>query len=318
MSVMPSTIRVSLGSTSVLGFKNLKYDFEIKTIYLLLTGKCNLNCKYCTQAKNSKTPEKFLSRVVWPEFDFEETLERILEKKDKIERVCIQTVNNKFTKEYLFKILEKLGKETRVSVSINTNSFKLIEEIFNLNADRVGLPIDVAKEALYKELRGGDFNKKLNFILKVGKHFKNKISTHLIVGLGENDLDILTLYKKFFENGITVALFSFTPIEGTYLEKISPPTLLRYRKIQIATKLIEKGYKISDFEFDDNGFIKKIPNVSLEILKNLNPFLTRGCPFCTRPYYNERPKGDLYNYPFKLSEEDFIKEFEFLKVNKVL
>lgn len=318
MSVMPSTIRVSLGSASLLGFKKLKYDFEIKVVYLLLTEKCNLNCKYCTQAKNSKTPDKFLSRVVWPEFDFEETLERILEKKEQIERVCIQTVNNNFTKEAIFKILERVGKEIRVSVSINTNSFKLVEEIFDLNADRVGLPIDVANEALYKDLRGGDFNRKLSFILKVSDAFKNKISTHIIVGLGESDLDILNLYKKFFKIGMTVALFSFTPIEGTYLEKLPPPNLIRYRKIQIATKLIERGYEISNFEFDENGFIKNIPNISLEILKNLNPFITRGCPYCTRPYYNERPKGDLYNYPFELSEEDLIKEYVFLKTNKVL
>lgn len=318
MSVMPSTIRVSLGSTSILGFKKLKYNFEIKVVYLLLTGKCNLNCKYCTQAKKSKTSDKFLSRVVWPEYDFEETLEKILEKKEQIERVCIQTVNNRFTKENIFKILEKLGKEIRVSVSINTSSFKLIEEIFNLNADRVGLPIDVANEKLYKELRGGDFNKKLSFILKVGDAFKNKVSTHLIVGLGESDLDILNLYKKFFENGITVALFSFTPIEGTFLENFPQPNLIRYRKIQVATKLIEIGFKISDFEFDEENNIKKIPNISFDLFKKLNPFITRGCPYCTRPYYNERPKGDLYNYPFKLSEEDFIKEFEFLKTNKVL
>jgi biotin synthase len=29
-------------------------------------------------------------------------------------------------------------------------------------------------------------------------------------------------------------------------------------------------------------------------------FMTRGCPDCNRPYYNERPGGPMYNYPFPL------------------
>ncbi|MCX8095475.1 MAG: radical SAM protein [Caldisericia bacterium] len=318
MNAMLSTIRVSLGSTSVLEFKKLKYDFEIKTIYLLLSGKCTKDCKYCTQAKSSKSDEKYLSRVVWPEYDLDETLEKILEKKEEIGRVCIQTVNNKYTKETIFKILNKLGKEIKVSISINTSNLKLVEELFNLNADKVGLPIDVANSYLYKNLRGGDFYKKVNFILNANKIFKNKISTHIIVGLGESDKDILNLYKIFIDNGIIVALFSFTPIEGTLCERISPPSLLRYRKIQIATKLIEKGFSISQFEFDEENYLKRIPEISIDLLKDLNPFITRGCPFCTRPYYNERPKGDLYNYPYPLTDKDFKKEFEFLKTNKVL
>ncbi len=71
MSVMPSTIRVSLGSTDLLNYKKLNYDFEIKTVYLLIPGRCNFDCKYCTQGRSSKSEEKFLSRVVWPEYNLE-------------------------------------------------------------------------------------------------------------------------------------------------------------------------------------------------------------------------------------------------------
>ncbi|MDI6860954.1 MAG: radical SAM protein [Caldisericia bacterium] len=318
MNVMPSTIRVSIASASILGFKNLKYDFEIKTIYLLVKGKCLRDCKYCTQAKSSKANEKFLSRVIWPEYDLNEVINRILEKKEFIERICLQTVNNRYTKDVIFEILKNLGKEIKISISINTNSLSFLKEIFNLNADRVGFPIDVANEKLYKKLRGGDFNKKLKFILKAGHYFENKISTHIIVGLGESDKDILSLYKTFIDNKITVAIFSFTPVEGTSLENRPPPSLVRYRKIQIATKLIENGYDNSCFEFDEDGNIKRLPDISFELFKKLNPFTTRGCPYCTRPFYNERPKGDLYNYPFQLSEEDFEKEFEFLKKNSII
>ncbi|HDI74230.1 MAG TPA: hypothetical protein ENF57_04430 [Candidatus Korarchaeota archaeon] len=26
-------------------------------------------------------------------------------------------------------------------------------------------------------------------------------------------------------------------------------------------------------------------------------FLTSGCPSCNRPFYNERPRGPIYNFP---------------------
>lgn len=33
-------------------------------------------------------------------------------------------------------------------------------------------------------------------------------------------------------------------------------------------------------------------------------FLTTGCPDCSRPYYNKRPSGPIYNYPRPLSDEE--------------
>ena len=36
-----------------------------------------------------------------------------------------------------------------------------------------------------------------------------------------------------------------------------------------------------------------------ETVKTGIPFMTSGCPGCNRPYYNERPSGPLYNYPFR-------------------
>lgn len=318
MNATPYTIRVSLASTSILDLKKLKYEFEIKTVYLLTPGKCLFDCKYCTQAKSSKSPKNYLSRVVWPEYDLDLVLEKILEKREKIERVCLQTVNNSTTRKVIFKILNIIGKELKVSISINSENLNYIKELFNLNVDRVGLPIDVANENLYRTIRGGSFKRKLNFILKCSQVFKGKISTHIIVGLGESDKDILTLYENFIKNGVTVALFSFTPIIGTQLESYPPPSLLRYRKIQIATKLLEEGFKIYDFEFDSDGNIKNLPKISYEDLIKLNPFLTRGCQFCSRPFYNERPKGELYNYPFQLSQKDFEKEYYSLKRSGIL
>lgn len=309
MNVMYSTIKVSIGSTVPLNLKSFPQNYPTPTVYLLTPGKCLRDCKYCSLARNSKSDDKFLSRVIWPTFDLYEVIEKILENKNKIKRVCIQTVNNRFSKNIYLELLKKIGDKIATSISINTESEILIKEIFKNNADRIGLPLDVVNEKNYTFLRGGDFYKKINFILKIGNYFQNKISTHIIIGLGESDYDILNFYKLFFVNKIYVALFSFTPIKGTFLEKEHPPSLVRYRKIQIATKLIEMGYSLRDFKFKNNGELMSFPNFDVDTLLKSNPFNTRGCPDCNRPFYNERPTGEIYNYPFDLDFEDIKKEF---------
>ncbi|MGB9749447.1 MAG: radical SAM protein [Caldisericia bacterium] len=314
---MSSTIKVSIGSTVPLGLKNFKQNYPTPTIYLLTPGKCLRDCKYCSLSKSSNSEEKFLSRVVWPSFEINDVIQRILNNRDRIKRVCIQTVNNRFSKEIYTKILKEISDKVKVSISINTENDNLIKKIFSFGADRIGLALDIATEKNYEFLRGGDFFKKINFILKTGKIYEGRISTHIIVGLNETDFEILNLYKLFITNKINVGLFSFTPIKGTYLEKNMPPKLIRYRKIQIGTKLLEIGFELRDFKFKNNGEIVGFPKFNLEELIKLKPFNTRGCPDCNRPFYNERPTGEVYNYPFDLDKESILKEMVDLGLDKL-
>ena len=34
--------------------------------------------------------------------------------------------------------------------------------------------------------------------------------------------------------------------------------------------------------------------------------MTSGCPFCDRPYFNEKVTGPVYNYPYKPSNKEMI------------
>ena len=45
----------------------------------------------------------------------------------------------------------------------------------------------------------------------------------------------------------------------------------------------------------------------LETLLRESAFMTHGCPGCNRPYYNERPGDEPYNFPFK-PEKAYVKE----------
>jgi len=311
MSVESSILRVSLGSAVLLKLMDKRVDYLPTTIYVMTPGKCVKSCKYCTEAKDSSSLPHMLSRVVWPPFPISDVTDRV--KDGNFKRLCIQTVNNRNSNKVVEKVLKEISTYIPVSICINTYSEKLIDKLFLLGAERVGLPIDVANPELHKTLREGDFFKKLQFILKMGDKHKGRITTHIIVGLGENDREILSLYETFTKNGIKVALFAFTPVRGTELQDLNPPDIVRYRKIQVATKLIEKGVPLSEFEFEENRLLK-LPKISIDELKKLNPFVTRGCPDCNRPYYNEKPKGTMYNYPYKLTEEEWEKEISLLKL----
>jgi len=215
-----------------------------------------------------------------------------------------------------------------ISVSVRLTSIDELQQVFDAGAERAGLPIDVASEDNFAELRGGSYNNSVDFILNASKRFPGKITTHLIVGLKETDFELYNLMKTFFENGITVALFSFTPIKGTRLEALKPPTLSRYRRIQFLRYLLFKRVNFEP-EFDDVGVLAAIAspksnkaiggdfyNSILEALQNPTIFMTSGCPNCNRPYYNESPRGPIFNYPF-VPDENILRGIISTFIDKV-
>lgn len=281
-------VRASVGTLYKLrSCKTLTFD--LKTAYLMLDGKCQFNCLYCTHALMSKIDHKFLSRVIWEKIDAEKIIELI--KSSDLKRICIQVVSYKGYREDLKDFLVELKKTAiSVSVSVRPENLREISEYFELGADRIGIALDVASESLFSKIRGGSFQQTMNLLEDSSNSFPGRISTHIIVGLGETDLEIVNVIKKMYELGIQVALFAFMPMKGTALSDTKRPSVERYRKIQLARYLIftDRADLIILHKDRIIGF-KQIPADAS------NAFLTSGCPDCTRPYYNERPGEPLYN-----------------------
>jgi len=314
---MERKIRASIGSLGVLGLRRIELPAPPTTLYLMVGERCTYNCAYCPQARESTGSTEQLSRVVWPKVGWNELKRSLLTMPESVKRVCFQVVNSPcFLDDLVFYINDLKGyfKDNNlnlpISVSVRLTRIGDLQQVFNAGAERAGLPLDVASEENFAELRGGNFRNSVDFILNASKRFPGKITTHLIVGLKETDFELYNLMKTFFENGITVALFSFTPIKGTRLEALKPPTLLRYRRIQFLRYLLSKRVNFEP-EFDDVGALAAIAspksneaiggdfyNSVLEALQNPTIFMTSGCPNCNRPYYNETPAGPIFNYPF--------------------
>ncbi len=267
---------------------------ELDTAYLMLDGKCIFDCKYCTHSRSAKTDNKFLSRVIWKEIE----PEKVIENRNLFKRLCIQTVSYKGYKEDLKVLIPKLS-DVPLSPSIRVNSVQEAYEYFDLGIDTLGIAIDCASEKLYPSIRGGTLKKNLEVIEEVSKKHPGRVTSHLIIGLGETDKEVYDIFKFLKKNNVTVALFAFTPVAGTEMEEFEQPKLERYRKIQLLRYLMFEENIESDVCFDGDMIvsINGIEAVNDRIFdKYSRAFLTSGCKDCTRPYYNEKPGKVMYNY----------------------
>lgn len=312
-------IKVSVGTAHVLGLKKLVTDAPPTTAYLLAGDKCAQDCSFCPQAKNSGGRSDMLSRIIWPGFAQEQVacgIKAAVET-EQIKRTCLQVVNKNSAlneaRDFLAQLKEKSDVPVCISCNIETpeEGKQLIEE----GADKIGIALDCASEAIYRRVKGGSFAKRLKLIRDTAQLLPGRVSTHLIVGLGETEEEMVKLIAQMVDWGVTVGLFAFTPVKGTKDQHKMPPEISQYRRIQAAQFLLEKKIvTIHDFTFAD-GVLADFGIRQDELAKQLasgEAFQTSGCPDCNRPYYNEKPGGIIYNYPRPLSQEEIGEAFTVL------
>ena len=301
-------IRLSLGTAIELGLLNKKSDIPPTTAYIMIGDKCSNKCAFCSQSTESSTRKDKLSRVIWPEYSKEDILKAFEGYKGKnIKRMCIQSMASNDAHETVEEFISYIKDKINMPISLSAKLEKSedIERFFSCGVDKIGIAIDAANKELYENIKGNNYEEKLDFITSMAHKYKGKISTHIIVGLGESHKDIHDLYVHLKENNVTVSLFAFTPVRGTKMEKISQPPIQSYRRVQLMTYMINKGYTGDNFTFK-NGYIENI-NLDNEIRKDIEsgyPFEIRGCKNCNRPYYNERPGSTIYNYSRSLNEDE--------------
>jgi len=319
-------MRVSLGTAICLGLLEGKMDVTPTTAYLMtyIEGKCTANCGFCPQAKDSKSRAEMLSRVTWPSFSTSSVIAALYTavKNGKIKHVCIQALNS----PSVFLQLEALVKEIKkirgisVSVSCQPLNSKNIQLLKNAGVNRIGIAIDAATETIFHRVKGAktdgvySWNHEISLLKDALSIFgAGNVSTHLIIGLGETEKEAVSLIQWCVDIGILLALFAFTPIQGTALEKQSQPSVTSYRRLQLARYLLVQGVirlEYMSFNVTEEIALFGVNTTILEdVVNSGKPFQTSGCPDCNRPFYNEKPSGPLYNYPRNLN----IKEVEEIK-----
>jgi len=185
-------------------------------------------------------------------------------------------------------------------------------------AERIGIPLDAATKKIFDAVKGRNiggpysWEKVFGLLTEAVDIFgKGRVSTHLIVGLGETEKEMVEVIQHCADMDVLPGLFAFTPIRGTSLEKRDQPRVQAYRRIQVARYLILHRLKrFEEMQFGDDSQIVDF-GVGREALNQIirtgAPFVTTGCPACNRPYYNEKPGGPIYNYPRDLTDDELVE-----------
>lgn len=300
--------KLSAGTASIIGKRVIKSDAAPTTAYIMLGVKCRNNCRFCAQARDSQAKETLLSRVTWPEYPDQEAADGILTAytNGKVKRACLQVVNTRDSLNVTLQALGKLQEKQPVPVCVSSyiTSLEQAKQLIAAGAERICIALDAATPALYKQVKCGDWFAKWHLLEECARCFPGRMTTHLIVGLGESEADMVEMMAKCVAKNITVGLFAFTPLKGTHFAGRKPPDIGTYRRIQIALYLLGKGYPLPAIRVEAgriSGF--DVPHLP-HILSDGKAFETAGCPDCNRPYYNERPGGIMYNYPRPLSARE--------------
>ncbi|MBS7605328.1 MAG: radical SAM protein [Candidatus Bathyarchaeia archaeon] len=320
MSSRVEWVRVSLGTAVVLGLTKSIIDAEPTTAYLLtyFDGHCTANCAFCPQAKSSSSRTDMLSRVVWPAFRVKDVVTSIkwAYEGGKIGRVCIQALNYPGVQDDILSLVREIRGECHVPISVSCQPLDLkgIRMLAEAGVDRVSIALDAVREDIFYAVKGegagGPYRWSQHFdaLRAALKIFgKGRVTTHLIAGLGESEEEFIQMIQKCHDMGIFPAVFAFTPIPGTRMSNHPRPPIDSYRRIQVAHYLITRGLR----RYENMRFIHGrlidfgiTPDDLKRIILSGEPFLTSGCPDCNRPYYNEEPRGPIYNFPRKPAQKD--------------
>jgi len=327
----PEFLRMSLAASMTLGFKNGLFYRDAKSpcINVLLTYEsgCAGNCSYCglSNKREGVYDDKSFIRVGWPSYQLDDIIQKIDEKGEKVSRICISMITNKRgvkdTQYLIRQFQEKLTVPISILIAPTVLEKEDLESFKQAGSDRIGISFDAATEELFEKYRGKEVHGPHQWS-RYWKCFEEAVTTfgigmvgaHLIVGLGENEEEMLRTIQKVSDIGGVTHLFSFFPESSSQMSHIGQPPIDQYRRVQLGCYLIDSHVaKCSDFTFDPCGKVISfgLPQEKLlSIIETGLPFMTGGCPdkngnvSCNRPYSNSRPSEEIRNFPFIPEKSD--------------
>jgi biotin synthase len=286
------------------------------TAYLMLGGRCLMNCAFCAQARESQASSLNLSRVTWPEFETQIIVDRLAEAaaRGSFRRACLQVTVTSSAFEQALAILHSVRRASDVpfDVAILPSNLDQVRQLLDGGTEHIGFGLDAACQPVFDRIKGGNWTRSLNLIEDTARVFPGRAAVHLIVGLGETEQEMVERVQWAHDLGITVGLFAFTPVRGTHLAGLQPPPLPVYRRIQASRWLITRGLaRAEEMIFEANG---RLAHFGAALPAGGEPFETSGCPDCNRPFYNEQPSGPMYNYPRPLTASEAARAIQEMEI----
>lgn len=331
--ISPDYVRISMAAAIELGLKPGRIHRCHCTCINLLQNYpegCFANCTYCGLARERPgVPEdNTFIRVSWPLYPTDLVAEKIAEREAQggVGRVCISQVQDPRAYHDLVDMIHRVRRRApQVPISALVSATTLNEDrlyvIRDAGVDIIGVGLDAVTPELFEQTRGKkargphDWDQHWQIIRAARRIFgPMKVNCHIIVGLGENDRELVDMFYQLKEEQIAGYLFSFNPEPGTAMQHVPRAPLHRWRRIQLVKYLIENYDLPRDaLSFDENGYLVHIamPKADLDaVIASGWPFMTNGCPdrfgqvACNRPYGSYRPGEEYRDYPFRPEEDD--------------
>ena len=294
-------VRASIGSLSLLGLSDTKFElWGMKTIYLLQFSEtgCLAHCSFCAQSIRNFKNKKFLARITWPSLDLSQLLEALKSNKDKYARICFQTVIKPYFLDEALFMVKKIHEEVPekpISLAITPIPTSYLEKFYSMGVDYLGVGLDASAPRVFiKVMKPYSWEIYMDYIDRALGVFGDKhVYVHLIIGLGESRAELYELMEELINRGADIALFAYTSIKKNY----PMVDIYYYREAQIIRYFLNRNYSLRELLNPDNNHLEKhiLEEIIMNIDKYYEIFLTSGCPECTRPYYNESPRGPYYN-----------------------
>ncbi|MGC9106106.1 MAG: radical SAM protein [Thermoprotei archaeon] len=263
-----------------------------ETAYALMAGGCKASCSFCSQPLSFAADKSYLSRVRW----FPVELESVAERLTGFRRFCLQTVVKDGFEEETVRIVRAVRGVPK-SVTIVPVSVETLLELKEEGVDYLGSGVDTVPRLFRAVNKPFDFWEYFQFLVKAREVLGPwRAVAHLIYGLGETDREFAETMELFLRNGVSVALFAFTPVKGTPLEGRPRPNLRKYRMMQALRLALMRGrrlHEVAEFDGEELVAVREFPQ---------GHYFTSGCPHCDRPYYNEDPLGPQYNLPYTVRD----------------
>jgi biotin synthase-related radical SAM superfamily protein len=309
-------VNVSIGTAAVLGLAAVPMAVAPTTAYLMLGGRCLMDCTFCAQARASQAAASSLSRVTWPEYKLDEVTGRLAEAATRgdIRRACLQVTVTTDAFQQSLSILRAVKAQSAVpfDLAILPRDLDQVRQLLDAGADHLGFGLDAACERVYRQVKGGNWARNVALVEETARAFPGRAAVHLIVGLAETEREMVERMQWAHDLGVTVGLFAFTPVRGTRLADRPPPPLSVYRRMQAARWLIvHDQVRAEDMTFDAQG---RLVGLGVSLPATGEAFRTSGCPDCNRPFYNEQPGRALYNYPRPLTAEEAARAIQEMEV----
>ena len=313
----PGRVRASLGTAVRLGLIDGNTDSDFVTAFLMTyhPDGCTANCTFCPQARTSSAPRHLLSRIGWPDFPLPHVVAALARTRG-LQRLCVQCLRYPEMVDDVTAIVRAAlaARHLPVSVSIPPVPRHDLVRLRQAGVERVGIAMDASTPTLFDRVKGRaaggpySWDTHIDAIHDALRVFgPGRVTTHLIIGLGESETEAADFIFDMLDLGVTVGLFAFTSIRGTALAGRRQPDIGTYRRVQVIRYLATAGAITREqVSVDPNGHIHlDMPRDRLVArLESGDAFRVSGCKGCNRPYYNERPSGPMYNYPRPLTEAE--------------